>query len=285
MTRSRLTAPFLRPASRLGLPLAAALLAAPWLASAPCLAADPLETTTPEQGYFTPATQPDATAYLPPPPQPGTVRQANDDQAFTATRALRDTPRWALAKADADLHANALLHSFSCAAGLPLSTTDAPKLSALIHKMDESEIPDMRKSKAYWHRPRPFVGNSQPICTEKDRAHLATSGAYPSGHTMLGWSTALVLAELLPERATQILQRGRVFGESRIVCGVHWESDVQAGYMLGSAEIAAMHASPAFRTDMDAARTELAALRSKAPATATPASCALEQEAASHSPL
>lgn len=284
MTRSSLTVPFLRPASRVGLPLLAGLLAAAALASTPAHAADPLEPATPEPGYFTPATQPDATAYLPPPPQPGTVRQANDDQAFTATRALRGSPRWALATADANLHENALLHSFSCAAGLPLSTTNAPGLSALIHKMDVSEIADMRKSKAYWHRPRPFVGNSQPICTEKDRAHLATSGAYPSGHTMLGWSTALVLAELLPERATQILQRGRVFGESRIICGVHWESDVQAGYMLGSAEIAALHGSPAFRTDMDAARMELAALHSKAPKAAA-RSCAREQEAAEHSPL
>ncbi|GBQ49535.1 acid phosphatase [Komagataeibacter sucrofermentans] len=284
MTRSRPAALFAHPAWGLGLPLLAGLFAAAALASTPCPAADPLEPTTPETGYFTPATQPDATAYLPPPPQPGTVRQANDDQAFAATRALRGSPRWALATADADLHENALLHSFSCAASLPLSTRNAPKLSAIIHKMDVSEIADMRQSKAYWHRPRPFIGNSQPICTEKDRAHLATSGAYPSGHTMLGWSTALVLAELLPDRATQILQRGRVFGESRIICGVHWESDVQAGYMLGSAEIAALHGSPAFRADMDTARTELAALRGKAPTAATP-SCALEQEAASHSPL
>ncbi|MGY6770297.1 acid phosphatase [Komagataeibacter sp. NFXK3] len=284
MTRSSLIAPLPCPASRLGLPLMAALLAAAALVGTPCRAADPLEPATPEQGYFTPATQPDAIAYLPPPPQPGTVRQANDDHAFTTTRALRGSPRWALATADADLHENALLRSFSCAADLPLNTTDAPELSALIHKMDVSEIADMRNSKAYWHRPRPFVGNSQPICTEKDRAHLATSGAYPSGHTMLGWSTALVLAELLPERATQILQRGRVFGESRIICGVHWESDVQAGYMLGAAEIAALHGSAAFRADMDAARAELAALRSRATAPATHA-CAIEQEAASHSPL
>ncbi|MGS0646771.1 acid phosphatase [Komagataeibacter melomenusus] len=279
MTRSSLAAPLSRLVSWRGLPLLAALLA-----STPGHAADPLEATPPEAGYFTPATQPDGTAYLPPPPQPGTVRQANDDQAFAATRALRGSPRWALATADADLHENALLHSFSCAAALPLSRTDAPKLSALIHKMDVSEIADMRKSKAYWHRPRPFVGNSQPICTEKDRAHLATSGSYPSGHTMLGWSTALVLAELLPDHATQILQRGRVFGESRIICGVHWESDVQAGYMLGAAEIAALHGSSAFRADMDAARAELAALRNKAPMAATP-SCSLEQDAARHSPL
>ncbi|GBQ67229.1 acid phosphatase precursor [Komagataeibacter intermedius NRIC 0521] len=247
------------------------------------IAAEP-PASGPDGGYLTPAMQPDGTQYLPPPPQPGTARQHTDDRAFTSTRALKGTPRWALATSDADLHEDALLHAFSCAAGQNLSTAATPHLAALIHTMDMSEAPDMRKSKAYWHRPRPFVGNGQPICTEDDRAHLATSGAYPSGHTMLGWSIALVLAELLPDRATPILQRGRVFGESRIVCGVHWESDVQAGYMVGAAEIAAMHGSPAFRADMEQARSELTARRRDAVGSQDPA-CAIESDAARHSPL
>lgn len=177
-----------------------------------------------------------------------------------------------------------VLHAFSCAAGFTINSADTPHLTALIHKMDVSETTDMRKSKSYWHRARPFVGNGQPICTEGDRAHLATSGAYPSGHTMLGWSTALVLAELLPKQATRISQRGRIFGESRIICGVHWESDVQAGYMVGAAEIAAMHGSPDFRADMELARTELA-IRQQNAARPSEKACATENDAAQHSPL
>lgn len=248
------------------------------------MAAEPLSANGDETGYFTPATQPDATAYLPPPPQPGTARQMLDDTAFTSTRMLRGSPRWMLATSDADLHEDALLRAFSCAAGFTINSADMPHLTALIHRMDVSETTDMRNSKSYWHRARPFVGNGQPICTENDRAHLATSGAYPSGHTMLGWSTALVLAELLPQQATRILQRGRVFGESRIICGVHWESDVQAGYLLGAAEVAAMHGSPDFRADMELARMELAAHQHD---TARPRkqTCNLEQDAARHSPL
>lgn len=280
-----------RPAGRRGWqgiglrPLLPALVACGLLTAGLCHAADdPLSDPAQEKGYFTPATQPDATRFLPPPPQPGTARQATDDHAFTSTRALVGTPRWALATSDADLHQDPLLHAFSCAAGFVIDSAHAPHLAALVHKMDVSEIPDMKSSKAYWHRPRPFVGNSQPICTEADRAHLATSGAYPSGHTMLGWSTALILAELLPDRATAIMQRGRVFGESRIVCGVHWESDVQEGYLMGATEIAALHGNADFRADMDAARSELAALRPTAPKP-DQRSCAVEADAAAHSPL
>lgn len=234
--------------------------------------------------YTTPATMPDATRYLPPPPVAGSARQAADNQAFQATRHDRGDARWALATADANLQTGALLHAFSCAAGFTINSTEAPRLTALIHRMDASEIPDMRNSKQYWHRARPFVGNSQPICTEDDRAHLGQSGSYPSGHTMLGWSTALLLTELLPDRATPLLQRGRVFGESRIVCGAHWASDVQEGYLVAAGQIAAMHASPEFQTDIRAARAELDGLRKTAPQP-DPQICAMEQDAATHSPL
>ncbi|MCE2576132.1 phosphatase PAP2 family protein [Komagataeibacter sp. FNDCR2] len=289
MTRTSFIFPAVHTVMRRGAPTlrrACPMLAAGMLLAAGlCHAAASASTVPEETGYFTATTpSPDATRYLPPPPQAGTARQATDDRAFLSTRAQAGSSRWALATSDADLREDSLLHSFSCAVGFVIDTAHAPRLTALIHKMDVSETPDMRASKDYWHRARPFVGNSQPICTEADRAHLATSGSYPSGHTMLGWSTALVLAELLPERATEILQRGRVFGESRIVCGVHWESDVQAGYMLGTAEIAAMHGLPAFRSDMDAARAELDALRHTArhPKAAT---CTREGGAATHSPL
>lgn len=235
-------------------------------------------------GYFTAAPMPDATHYLPPPPVAGSARQAVDDQAFKATRHDRGDARWALATADANLQTDALLRSFSCAAGFTIDAAKAPRLTVLVHRMDASEIPDMRASKQYWHRARPFVGNNQPICTEDDRAHLGTSGSYPSGHTMLGWSTALLLTELLPDRATLLLQRGRVFGESRIVCGAHWESDVQEGYLVASGQIAAMHASPEFQSDMKAARAELDRLRKNA-SQPDPRICTMEQDAAVHSPL
>ena len=77
---------------------------------------------------------------------------------------------------------------------------------------------------------------------------------------------ALILAELVPDRATEILARGRVFGESRMICGAHTRSAVEAGWLAGSVANAALHGSPAFRTDLDAARDEMALVRANAPA-------------------
>jgi acid phosphatase (class A) len=119
---------------------------------------------------------------------------------------------------------------------------------------------------------RPYLDQPGEICEPKT-AHLAGNGDYPSGHTSNGWSTALVLAELMPGRATEILRRGRQYGESRMICGSHSRSAVEAGYMAGAVIVSQLHASADFRHDMDRARAELASL-ARQPAKV--AACALD---------
>ena len=109
-------------------------------------------------------------------------------------------------------------------------------------------------------RRRPYIGNDAPICIARGTS-LDSTASYPSGHTTIGWTIALLLTELAPDRAAEILARGRSFGESRIVCGVHWLSDVQAGTLNGATLVAAVHSSPEFRSDMQQAGREIAAAR------------------------
>ena len=55
-----------------------------------------------------------------------------------------------------------------------------------------------------------------------------------------------------------ILARGRAFGESRMVCNVHWQSEVIAGRFMGAATVARLHADPGFTADLAAAKAEAA---------------------------
>jgi len=72
-----------------------------------------------------------------------------------------------------------------------------------------------------------------------------------------------MLTEIAPDRADEILARGRAFGESRIVCNHHWFSDVVWGRFMGAAVVARLHADATFLADLEAAKAEFATLRAK----------------------
>lgn len=111
-------------------------------------------------------------------------------------------------------------------------------------------------AKERYGRLRPFEADASIIPCAENVARLRGNGSYPSGHAAFGWAWALVLAELNPGRADAILARGREYGDSRIVCGVHYPSDVEAGRVIGAAAIARLHAEADFRAALEAARAE-----------------------------
>jgi hypothetical protein len=72
---------------------------------------------------------------------------------------------------------------------------------------------------------------------------------------------ALILTELAPDRADALLARGRSFGESRLICNAHWQSDVLEGRAVAAGTVAKLHADTTFKADLAAAEAEVAALR------------------------
>lgn len=222
--------------------------------------------------YLATVPVPDLMQILPPPPTPGSPGNIADRAIFRETRALKGSDRWAVATRDVT---DDRFTTFACAIGMQLDAKTAPATTRVFDRIGSGMLVDPVKH-GYATR-RPYLDDDQPICEPKT-AHLAGNGDYPSGHTTNGWSTALLLAELMPTRATAILARGRAFGESRYICGSHSRSAVEAGYMSGSVLVATLHAAPDFRRDMDAARAELAALSSSAPPTSA-ARCAREANA------
>lgn len=225
-------------------------------------------------------TAPDTYKILPIAPQPGTIRYEADRKAFLATRSMKDTPRWALAINDVNQFI--LLKDMSCALGVELTPQNAPRLSAIVTKMAADVSRATNRPKDIYQRKRPYLIDEGAICVPKDPA-LAASPDYPSGHATWGWSVALVLAELAPDRATQILVRGRAYGESRMVCGVHNMSAVEAARTNASAVVAGLHGSAAFRADMDAAREEVAQARAAGPAP-SPQACSVEADLTKDAP-
>lgn len=212
--------------------------------------------------YMPASALPDAVRILPQPPAAGSPLAMADAAVFRQTRALKGSARWAMATADVDGSLQAMLDHFACAMGMRLTPADSPSITQLFARMALTGATFVQAPKDHYQRARPYLKTGLSIC-EPETEHLAGDGDYPSGHTTAGWTMALVLAELLPDRATDVLARGRAYGESRAICGSHSVSAVQAGYMTASAYVAALHGSAEYRHDLDAARAELTALRGR----------------------
>jgi acid phosphatase (class A) len=215
-------------------------------------------------GYLPRGAAPDSMALNPPPPAPHSAALKRDEEAQRTALSLRGTPRWDQAAIDADLFSPGSLGIFSCAAGIAIGQETTPKLAAMLRKAGPDLALAVYPTKRHYLRPRPFMVNGQPICTPKDEAGLRRDGSYPSGHSAIGYGWGLILAEVIPDRATQLAARGRAFGDSRRICNVHWLSDVEEGRIVAAAVLARLHGEPAFRTDLDAARAEVAAIRASA---------------------
>lgn len=226
----------------------------------------------PGTGYL--SSVPDPATILRPAPKDGDPRDLEDKRVYEAARKLEGSPRWSMAQADVPYAVANRLAGFSCAVGVKLDPKSAPRVAGLLGRatIDVGRLNSAAKN-AY-SRPRPYTRWGGAICTPASPA-LDSSFDYPSGHAQIGWIDGLILAQLAPDRAAEILARGRAFAESRAVCGVHTVSASEAGMLLGSAQFARSQAEPAFRADLEAARAELAALRANG-AKPDAAACAAE---------
>jgi acid phosphatase (class A) len=236
----------------------------------------------PTAGYLAAGDAPDTIRILPAPPPAGSGREADDRAIFQATRSLRGSPRWDLATSDADLHAANGMADFACTLGRRLDPRNAPTLATIFARVSRDARAVIDPPKDKYARPRPYLADANaPICVDKTD-DLGRSPSYPSGHATQSWAWGLILAELAPDRATEILMRARSIGESRIVCGVHFMSDVQAGRDAGAVLVARLHADAAFRADLEKAKAEIAAAR-ETPHPG-PDSCLDTDQAAAHPP-
>jgi acid phosphatase (class A) len=199
----------------------------------------------------------DGAALLGSPPASESLRGRADRELYEQTRALEGSPRWAEAVKDDDIWGGGALRRYSCALGVKLGDQETPAVSRLLHRIEIDVRTVGAPPKTFYGRRRPMLDDDKPICVKRED-WMKTNGSYPSGHAMTGWAWALVLSEIAPARSDSLLAAGKTVGDSRVICGVHFQSDIEAGRTLSSAMVARLHADPAFQADLAKARAELA---------------------------
>jgi acid phosphatase (class A) len=147
------------------------------------------------------------------------------------------------------------IQRFYGALGFPESAEpDLPMLGELAENVEDDTRPYVRAAKEKFRRLRPYeIEPRLEPCINNVRGDLS----YPSGHANFGYVMAYLLREMVPERETQLIARADEFARQRMVCGVHFASDIEAGRKGALWLIAALNGKPAYRKDWNAAATEL----------------------------
>ena len=194
---------------------------------------------------------------LPPPPAEGSAQFEYDKAQYAWGKSIRETARGKQAVQDANLSAGWLNDAFGEAFGSEISEEKTPELCKLIAKVhrDAGNL-GTRAAKEHYMRARPFMYYNEETATPWSDEGLRKNGSYPSGHTSVGWAVALVLAEINPARNLEILRRGFEFGQSRVIVGAHWQSDVDMGRIVGASIVATLHANEGFIKQLAKAKKE-----------------------------
>ncbi|MBO4905742.1 MAG: phosphatase PAP2 family protein [Bacteroidaceae bacterium] len=214
--------------------------------------------------YLTIEEMPDMRIFLPAPPDTTSEAFAHDVMRYFWGKQMRqDSIRGRIAAEDANWTTQYICQIMSIPFGMQITPEATPEIYQLVSNSINTADLIGKKPKAHYMRKRPFDRFKEPSLVPKDDEALSHNGSYPSGHTIRGWSAALVLAEINPARATEILARGFMYGDSRVIVGAHWQSDVDAGRLAASAAVTMLHTSPAFQEQMTKAKAEFQRLRHK----------------------
>jgi len=193
----------------------------------------------------------DLLTILPPPPANDSV-QTKAELAEILTFQVTRTPEMA-ARADADATEN--VWRFADVMGPSFTKEKLPKFAAFFDRVTETEGAVVDPAKDVFNRPRPH----QLSDLVKPAVKMSNSGAWPSGHSTVGVLMGIVLSNMVPEKRAEIMARAWEFGANRVVAGMHFPSDIEAGRIAGTAIAVELPRHDDFQAEFEAARKEIRA--------------------------
>jgi len=212
--------------------------------------------------YLTDKEVPNAVYWLPAPPAPGLSQFMYDiSQYYWGKEQRQDTLRAQKAIREAAYEIVDMVPLFSEAFGFEISEEKTPAIYKVVYRGVETIRLSATEPKATYMRTRPYVYFNEPTLVPQDEEELRTNGSYPSGHTIKAWGMALVLCEINPDAQDALYKLGYEWGQSRVIAGFHWQSDVDASRLLAAACYSRLHTCKEYLDDMKAAQKEFKKLK------------------------
>ena len=207
--------------------------------------------------YLTADEVPNAVYWLPEPPAPGSSQFLSDiSQYFWGKQQRLDSLRAKKAIREVVSEVADMAVLFSEAFGMEISEKKTPAIFYVVKRGVLTMRLAGRGPKNHYMRPRPYMYFNEPTLMPKYEEEHRSNGSYPSGHTIRAWAMALLLAEINPAAQDALLKYGYEWGQSRVIAGYHWQSDIEASKAIIAGCFARLHADESFLADMKKARAE-----------------------------
>ncbi|MEI7638348.1 MAG: phosphatase PAP2 family protein [Syntrophus sp. (in: bacteria)] len=177
---------------------------------------------------------------FPAPPLPGSATDQADLKVLQAWQAKRTAAECTRAHAEARGNFESLFENVS-----PFSRPLPPEVAAFFKHVHTDLDYAVGTVKERYQRPRPFFrGLGFKPCI-----YLISGYAYPSGHAANARLFALILSDLSPDRRAEFMARADEAALDRVIGGVHYPTDIEAGKRLGEAIYVELRKNPTFQRD------------------------------------
>jgi acid phosphatase (class A) len=187
---------------------------------------------------------------MPPPPPADSQAQKDDLKAVQDAQKNRTEAQVKSALADNLL---TIFDFVSNVLGPDFRKEKLPVATGFFENVFRDQIEVCLEIKEHYNRKRPFVVDPEikPVYNQQ------ANPSYPSGHATTGYVYAAILSMMVPEKAYAIFERASVYGRNRVISGVHFPTDVEAGKTSAAAIANALVQQPLFMRDFDRAKKEV----------------------------
>lgn len=205
--------------------------------------------------FYTAEHAPHLENILPPPPALTSVRFQDDWAMYQWGKSIRETERGQQAVEDAGINAAYFMKRFSPEVGRDLTPEKYPHLYRLLSRAHRTESLAGASAKKYFARVRPYQQFKEPTAVPRGE-NPKDFTSYPSGHTHASWLAGMIMTALDPEHTETIMKAAYEMGQSRVIVGFHYQSDIEAGRVAGSITFARLCSEPEFQKMLKLAMKE-----------------------------
>lgn len=205
--------------------------------------------------YYSSIAAPNALNFMPGPPDFQDSRFSVDISQYFYGKDVQkyDPVRSAQILYDVMYHQDSTALRYSRIVGFPIKSSTMLNTFTLIRNAHTTLGYGKSRVTNKYLRIRPCVKFNESAYSKES---LKYTYSYPSAHSTVGWGTGIIMAALCPQMQDTILKQAYDIGDSRVLGGMHWQSDVDDARTIGSACVARMIPEDMFVQQLGKSLTE-----------------------------